>query len=137
MISPHQPKGAAEGEVLKAQQALEDAFARHDAASYERLTLPEFIRIGERGQVASRPEWIKANVIGNTDTARVLPAIDDVRIRVFGDVAVMDYRQFTKDTEGMTNARPLRMMRAWVRRDGGWKLAATISTIVWPDQKAP
>jgi hypothetical protein len=134
-VSPHQPKTAAEGEILKAHEAVEDAFARHDAAAYERLTLPEFVRIGERGQLVSRPEWVKANITGNT-TARELPLADDIRIRVYGDLAVMTHRHIARDTKGMTPARPLRMMRAWVRRDGGWKLAATITTTVWPEQNA-
>lgn len=133
-VSQFKPTGAAEGEIYKAHQAVEDAFVRHDAAAYERLTLPEFVRIGERGQLASRPEWIKANVIGKK-APRVLAAADDVRIRVYGDVAVMTHQHIARDAEGMTPARPLRMMRAWVRRDDGWKLAATISTIVWPAQK--
>ena len=135
-VSPYQPKSAAEGEVFKAHQAIESAFERHDAAAYERLTLPEFVRIGERGQVVSRPEWIKANVIGNK-APRVLPLVDDVRIRVYGDIAVMTHRHIARDAEGTTPTRPLRMMRAWVRRDDGWKLAATISTIVWTAQTTP
>jgi hypothetical protein len=134
-VSPYQPKTATEGEILKAHEAMEDAFAHHDAAAYERLSLPEFLRIGERGQLLSRTEWIKANVNGNTSAARDLPAADDIRIRVYGDVAVMTHRHISRDAKGMTPARPLRMMRAWVRRDGGWKLAATITTIVWPEQK--
>lgn len=132
-VPPYQPKNAAEGEILKAHHAVEDAFLRHDATAYERLTLPEFIRIGERGQVSSRADWIKTNIAGNK-TARVLPLIDDVRIRIYEDVAVMTHRHIARDVEGTTTERPLRMMRAWVRRDDGWKLAATISTIVWPVQ---
>ena len=134
-VASYQPKGPAESEILKAQQDIEDAFARHDAAAYERLTLPEFIRIGERGQVAPRAEWVKANIVDNK-AARVLPLFDDVRVRVYGDVAVTTHRHIGLDAEGTTTERPLRMMRAWVRRDGGWKLAATISTIVWPTQPA-
>jgi len=135
IVSFYQPKNAAEADIIRAHQAVEDAFARHDAAAYERLTVPEFIRIGERGQVSPRAEWIQTNVIGNK-AARVLPLADDVRIRVYGDVAVVTHRHIARDAEGTTTARPLRMMRAWVRRDDGWKLAATISTIVWPNENA-
>lgn len=132
-VAPYQPKGA-EAEILKAHQAVEDAFMRHDAAAYERLTVPEFIRIGELGQVVTRAEWIKTNVVGKQEVARALPLVDDVRIRIYGDVAVMTHRHIARDPAGTTTARSLRMMRAWVRRADGWKLAATISTIVWPAQ---
>ena len=127
-VSPYQPASTAEGEVFKAHQAIEETVLRHDAAAYERLTLPEFIRVGERGQMSSRSEWIKTNVVGKK-VARV-PLVEDVRVRIYGDVAVMTHRHIARDAEGTTTARPLRMMRAWIKRVDGWKLAATISTIV-------
>jgi Domain of unknown function (DUF4440) len=132
-VSPYQPKTAIEGEILKANQAIEDAFARHDAAAYERLTLPEFVRIGDYGTITSRDEWIKTNITGNKDP-RVVPLVGDVRIRAYGDVSVMTVRHYARDAAGTTPALPLRMMRAWVKRNDGWKLAATITTIVWPAQ---
>jgi hypothetical protein len=133
-VSPYQPKTPAEAEILKANQAIEDAFLRHDAAAYGRNTIPEFVRISNFGQVVPRAEWMKANLSDNKDT-RVMPVFDDVRIRVYEDVAVMTDRHVARDTDGTTTALPQRMMRAWVRRDGAWKLAATITTTVWP-QKA-
>jgi hypothetical protein len=132
-VMPSQLKGD-EAEILKAHQAIEDAFMRHDATAYERLTVPEFVRIGELGQMVPRADWVKTNVIGKKEVARVLPLLDDVRIRVYGDVAVMTHRHIARDAEGTTPGRPTRMMRAWVRRPDGWKLAATITTIVWPAQ---
>jgi hypothetical protein len=132
-VAPPQLNGD-EADILKAHQAIEDAFVRHDASAYERLTVPEFVRIGELGQMLSRAEWVKANVVGNKELARVLPLVEDVRIRIYGDVAVMTHRHIARDAEGTTPGRPTRMMRAWVRRPDGWKLAATITTIVWPAQ---
>ena len=132
-VMPPQLKGD-EAEILKAHQAIEDAFVRHDATAYERLTVPEFVRIGELGEMVSRADWVKANVIGKQEVARVRALFDDVRIRVYGDVAVMTHRHIARDAEGTTPARPTRMMRAWVRRADGWKLAGTITTIVWPAQ---
>jgi hypothetical protein len=133
-VAPYQAKGGAEAEILKANTAIEEAFLRHDAAAYERLTIPEFVRIGNFGDVASRAEWIKANVAGNK-TERVMPKFEDVRVRVYEDVAVMTDRHIALAPDGTTTALPQRMMRAWVRRDGAWKLAATITTTVWPSQK--
>ena len=129
-VAPYQAKSGAEAEILKANAAIEDAFLRHDAAAYERLTIPEFVRIGNFGEA----EWIKANVAGNK-VERVMPKFDDVRVRVYEDVAVMTDRHVALAPDGTTGALPQRMMRAWVRRDGAWKLAATITTTVWPSQK--
>jgi len=132
-VTPPQVKGD-QAEILKAHQAVEQAFVRHDATAYERLTMPEFVRIGELGQMVSRADWVKTNVIGNKEVARALPLVDDVRIRVYGDIAVMTHQHIARDVQGTTAGRPTRMMRAWVRRPDGWKLAATITTIVWPAQ---
>ena len=135
-VSPYQPKNAAAGEILKANEWIEDAFRRHDGAAYERLTLPEFVRIGTFGQLTPRAQWIKAAVQENKDTDLTPRIIDDVRIRVYGDVAVMTWKTFPADSEGMTQGQGQRMMRAWVKQNDGWKLAATISTIVWQGEKA-
>ena len=131
-VPPYQAKNAVEAEILKANDAIEDAFRRHDGAAYERLTIPGFIRIGTRGQVTPRPEWIKTAILENKDTDLVPPLIDEVRIRVYGDVAVMTWKTFPRDKEGMTQGQGQRMMRAWVKQNDGWKLAATTTTIIWP-----
>jgi hypothetical protein len=135
-VSAFVPKAAPEAEIYKMLQALEEAFTRHDSATYERVLLPEFVRISDYGQVIPKAEWIKANVIGDTKVARVTAIFDDVRIRIYGDVAVMTHQHIARDAKGTTPSRPLRMMRAWVRRDDGWKLAATLSSIVLPAQAA-
>jgi hypothetical protein len=129
------PKGADEAEIYKTHVAIEDAFTRHDGTAYDRLTLPEFVRIGGNGQMASKAEWIKASVIGDPKVARVIAAFDDVRIRVYGDVAVMTHRHISRNTDGTTPVQPQRLMRAWVRRNDGWKLAATTSAVVLPTQE--
>ena len=135
-VPPYHPKNAAEGEILKANEAIEDAFRRHDAAAYERLTIPEFVRIGTLGQLTARAQWIKTAIQENKNTDLTPPIIDDVRIRVYGDVAVMTWKTFPRDNEGMTQGQGQRMMRAWVKQNDGWKLAATISTNIWQGERA-
>jgi hypothetical protein len=135
-IAPYQPKNAAEGEILKANEAIEDAFRRHDGSAYERLTIPQFVRIGARGQLMPRAEWIKTAIQENKDTDLVPPLIDEVRIRVYGDVAVMTFKPIGRDKAGTTPVQGQRVMRAWVKQNDGWKLGATISTNIWQGEKA-
>ena len=55
---------------------------------------------------------------------RTLTAADEVRVRVYGDVAVVTFRN-------LRNAD--RMMRVFMNRGGAWTAVAAISTIIWPD----
>ena len=55
---------------------------------------------------------------------RTLTAADEVRVRVYGDVAVVTFRNRRDAT---------RMMRVFVNRGGAWTAVAAISTIIWPD----
>ena len=121
--APYSAKNATEAAVVKVNDAINEAFRARDVAGYESHTAPEFIRISSFGQVTPRADFVKNTVAAGTG-ARPGPAADEVRVRIYGDVAVVTYRN-------LRNAD--RMMRVFVNRGGAWKAAAAISTIIWPD----
>ncbi len=120
--APYSARNPAEAAVLKVNDALNEAFRARDVAGYEGHTAPEFVRISAFGQVSARPAFLKDAVATGT-TARPSPVADEVRVRIYGDVAVVTYRN-------LRNAD--RMMRVLVNRGGAWKAVAAISTIIWP-----
>ena len=120
--APYSAKNATEAVVVKVNDAINDAFRARDVAGYESHTAPEFIRISSFGQVTPRAEFVKNAVAAGTG-ARPSPAADEMRVRVYGDVAVVTYRN-------LRNAD--RMMRVFMNRGGAWKAVAAISTIIWP-----
>ncbi len=119
---PYSGSNPAEAAVAKVNDAINEAFRARDVAGYESHTAPEFVRISSFGQVTPRAEFVKNAVAAGTG-ARLGPAADEVRVRVYGDVAVVTYRN-------LRNAD--RMMRVFMNRGGAWKAVAAISTIIWP-----
>lgn len=117
---PYTPANAAEAAVIKANDALNEAFRARNAAAYEANTAPEFVRISNFGGVTPRADFVRNAVLGGTGT-RLPAASDETRVRIYGDVAVVTYRNLRNNE---------RMMRVFVNR-GGWKAVAAISTIIW------
>jgi len=122
---PYKPANAAEAAVIKVNEAINEAFRARDAQAYEANTAPEFIRISSYGTVTPRADFVKNAVQGGT-SSRPTVALDETRVRIYGDVAVVTYRNL-RNTE--------RMMRVFANRGGAWKAVAAISTIIWPDAK--
>ena len=120
--APYSAKNAIEAAVVKVNDAINEAFRARDVAGYESHTAPEFVRISSFGEVTPRAEFVKNAVAAGTG-ARPSPAADEVRVRVYGDVAVVTFRN-------LRNAD--RMMRVFMNRGGAWKAVAGISTIIWP-----
>lgn len=118
---PYKPANPGEAAVIKVNEAINEAFRARDGAAYEANTAPEFIRIGSYGNVAPRADFVKNAVLGGTGS-RPAAASDETRVRIYGDIAVVTYRNLRNNE---------RMMRVFVNR-GGWKAVAAISTVIWP-----
>lgn len=110
------------------QKALSDAYAHHDAYTYERWTAPEFVRVTGTGQVVPREQWLKNDIIENQDK-RVPSVNDDVKVRIFGDVAVITFRDITPRPDGAV-APPERRMSILAKNNGAWKQVLTQSTVI-------
>jgi hypothetical protein len=111
-----QSKTQDEQDVLKAQQRLNEAFAKKDAAAYAVLTADNFVRIGADGSAAPRAEFLKA-VAASPDVQRQVSNNSDIRVRVYGPVAVVSYldKNIASPTTGS------RMSRIFTKQGGAWK----------------
>ncbi|MDH4065023.1 MAG: nuclear transport factor 2 family protein [Acidobacteriota bacterium] len=109
--------------MIKVNDTINEAFRARDAAAYEANTAPEFVRISSFGGVTPRADFVKNAVLGGTGT-RLGAASDEMRVRVYGDVAVATYRNLRNNE---------RMMGVFVNRGGAWKAVAAISTRIWND----
>jgi hypothetical protein len=106
-------------EVLKAQEAITTSFATVEVKTYERYTAPEFVRVNYEGALLSRAEFLKTV----SDNQKSVPAgNEDIRIRIYGDVAVETYRNITFLRDG-TAGPPERITRVFVKRGGMWQQA--------------
>ena len=117
-----------EGTVLGVQKALSDAYTQQDADTYERWTAPEFVAVTNAGRIIPREQWLKNNIVGNQER-RVPSVIDDVKVRIFEDVAVITSRNITARPDG-TAAPAERMTNILARKEGTWKQVLAQSTVI-------
>jgi ketosteroid isomerase-like protein len=121
------PEGKTQDErdVLKTQRALNELYAKKDAAGYAQLTADTFTRI--TNGVATRAEFLKA-VAGTPDVKRVESNNSDFHFRSYGPIAALTY--IDKAVGGPTQG--LRMTRIFVKQSGVWKQLVTQFTPITP-----
>lgn len=119
---------AAEKEVAQLFHTLNDANIKKDRPTIERLTADDFIYIHSNGSVTNRAQEI-AETLG-AGTTWTNSKIDDLRVRVYGDVAIVTgLNTLTGSAKGyVSGAR--RFTDVWVRRNGQWKTVGGQSTVV-------
>ena len=126
------PSGAAqtspaEKAVMQAIDQINDAFQRRDVKAYEGLTTADFVRVVSNGRVFSRTEWLKT-VAG---AERGPGKYDDVSVRVYGDGAVVTYRNMPAAANGQPGAAGW-LTRVMAREGTQWRLAFAQSTDLKP-----
>ena len=113
----------AERELLRANEQYDEAIMRADVAALEQLFADEFIYTSPKAEVLDKKQQIAALRSGEVKLTGAKS--DDVRIRIYGETAVMTGR-FTAKAEraGKSEAVEERYTAVWVRRDGRWQLVA-------------
>jgi hypothetical protein len=113
--------------VIRVHNALSEAYAGRDAASYERLTAPEFVHVTTSGQVIRRDQ-VKLDMTANQK--KLDPVADEeVTVRIFGDVAVLMCRTRKMRADG-TAAPSERLTRIFARKNGEWQQVLAQSTMI-------
>ncbi len=110
-----QGKTQDEQDVLKAQQQLNEAFAKKDAAAYAQLTADKFVRVGVDGSTASKAEFLTA-VAASPAVQRQVSNNSDIRVRVYGPIAVVSYLD-----KNIGSPAGNRMSRVFTKQGGAWK----------------
>jgi len=117
--------------VLQAIAAVNEAFQRADVKAYDALTTSDFLRVGSNGRVIGKATWLKT-VVANSGPARKPGTFDETSVRVYGDAAVVTYRNKPVTSDG-TPGPVGYLTRVFEKQGGQWKLAFTQST----DLQAP
>ena len=113
----------AERELVKMNAQYDEAIMRGDAAALGRIFADDFIYTSPKCEVLGKKEQI-ANLTAR-DFKLEDAKSDDVRIRVYGETAVMTGRFTAKlESAGKTDMIDERYTAVWVRRDGRWQLVA-------------
>ena len=118
-----QKDGGAEQEVLKVNKEYGEAIVRRDAEAYDRFLGDDYIFTNPAGEVADKARMMKELKSGDTKMESGLD--EDVRVRVYGDTAVVTGLWTTK---GQYQGKPFdnkeRYTAVYVKRGGRWQVVA-------------
>jgi len=114
----------AEREVLKLNREYEEAIARRDASVHERLFAADYTYTPGNGNFMDRAEHMNFTKSGTVEVKSLRS--EDVRVRVFGDTAIVTGMWVSVDRRaGQEFAeRRIRYILVFVRRGGRWQIVA-------------
>lgn len=129
VLTSTQP-GEAVRELTDIQQQLAAAWVAGDRAAVERIIAPEWSVTGPDGQMSTR-----ADVLRDVFETRVhhitAITVDDVRVRVFGDAAVVTGRTHGRgESERTPYDVVIRFTDTFIRRDGRWQAVASHASVL-------
>ena len=129
------PGGERVAEVLRAQDALDRANAMRDPSTFARLTDANFVVVTSHGLVRTKVDRVIEERIARLERQpeRPMPRRDDVRVRMFGTVAIVTARNWPRAWDGGPQP-PTRYTRVWMKESPGWQQVANISTWVMKPQ---
>ena len=118
--------------LARLQQTLAKAWVSGDRATIERIIAPEWRSTGPDGSIADRPTVLAEVFERRAHRIRRLE-IDDVRVRVFGDAAIVTGRTHgVGDVNGTPYDVVIRFTDTFVRRAGQWTAVASHASLVTP-----
>ena len=107
-------------EVERLERELIQAITARDLAVYDRIVADDYVALTVEGTETTKPEVMAAYKAGTRRYAAL--EIHDVKVRVFGDAAVLSARTtgFRVD-KGEQVPNNVRYVRVYARRDGRWR----------------
>ena len=124
--APDAPGDREKAELMQLERDIGRANVERDAAFFERVEADEFVFIDSNGGVTTRKEdvdGVKASP--NPDVKLLAYDVDDMRVLLYGDTAVVTGRVTTRQTvKGEERTGRSRFTDVFVRRDGRWQIVA-------------
>ena len=124
-------QGAVEEQIKKMERDRAAAVVKADVATLEGLTADDFILINANGQLSDKATTmknIKTGVIKITSNE-----VSDLKVRVYGDTAVVIGKSSAKGTIGGRELKgPVMFTRVYVKKNGKWLSVAFQQTPIVP-----
>src|SRR4051794_27358944 len=94
-----------------------------DTKFMERTLIDDFIGIGPRGFMLTKPEWLQRFTSGSLKYEAL--TLDDVNVRAYGDAVIVTVRETQKISyQGQPMESQLRATLVFVKPQGNWLLAS-------------
>ena len=112
------------------EQQLARAWVERDRAAVDAILASDWSVTDASGHVLTKEQVIQ-ETFASTDRKIDSMAVDDVQVRVFGDVAVATGRTRASGSyRGASSSVVLRFTDVFVRRDGRWQAVASHGSLV-------
>jgi uncharacterized protein (TIGR02246 family) len=120
-----------EQELIALEHTWKDAVVKRDAAALERLYADEYISTDQEGMVWTKVQDIAIDTEAATPSRVTSYKLDDLKVRVYGDVAVVTGRNTTTGTLfGKTASTKSRFTDVFVKRNCRWQCVADHATAI-------
>jgi ketosteroid isomerase-like protein len=124
-----QTQKATEQAVLKASQLLDEAsLMKKDRATMERYYGEDYMYTHSNGTVLNKTQEIAESM--SPDQAWTAHKSDDLKVRVYGTVAIVTGLSTLTGSSKSYVPGPRRFTEVWVKRNGRWQMVGGQSTIV-------
>jgi ketosteroid isomerase-like protein len=117
-----------EQELMRLEQAYNDAQVKRDRATLEQLWADDYLYTHSNGAVMTKAQDIDDTMSG--EMAWRAAHFDDMKVRRYGDVAVVTGRLVMEGRAVRYASGPRRFTDLFVRRNGRWQLVGGQTTIV-------
>jgi ketosteroid isomerase-like protein len=120
---------AAVEEIKHLEEARNQAILRGDAAALERMTADDYTFITLKGERRTKTDIVRRFASGGFKYQS--RSISDLKIRVYGDAAIVTGRSVQEGTEnGKHYSGNYRFTRVYVKQNGAWKTVALQTTLI-------
>ena len=113
-------------DLMQLERDIGRANVDRDAAFFERVEADEFVFIDSNGGVTTKKEDVDGvKAAPNPDVKLLAYEVDDMRVLLYGETAVVTGRVTTRQTvKGEERTGRSRFTDVFVRRDGRWQIVA-------------
>ncbi|TMQ47260.1 MAG: nuclear transport factor 2 family protein [Candidatus Eisenbacteria bacterium] len=108
-----------EQDIIKLEQTVTDAQFKKDRAALERLLADDYLYTHSNGSVLNKAQEIAESM--SSDVQWTDSKFADLKVRIFGDVAVLTGEQTIQGTAKGYVPGPRRITDIFVRRSGRWQ----------------
>jgi len=114
----------AEGILLAMEKTWTDAIAKKDLKAVGLILADEYMIIDDEGLVRDKAATLSR--LKSTDNDISTAVVDELKVRLYGNVAVVTGRQTEKSVEkGKNTSGSYRYTDVWVNRGRGWQVVNT------------
>jgi len=118
-----------ERELMQLVKDLNAAIVKADVAFLERVLAQDYDHFRPHGNVENRAQYLEDRKSGRVDFDSLVA--DEIKVRVYGDAAVVSYRSTAKgkDPDGAIDEQR-RWTRVFVKKNGQWQLVHSQGTTI-------